>query len=174
MIETSWLTADPCLWLGSKLVGGNSILQLWFRFKWRHQRKMAALVSWIFWLLFCTIGGRGDVSSIFIDIKPRMTDSLSARLYNSTRCPQEGAPIGNKSVFYLCWCLARKRGFHSILVGNKITSVAEPGKETKICLVTKFRQKASIKSRSDILGDENVKTFSSRGGLLGFLMGFKT
>lgn len=49
-MKTSWLTSDPCLWLGGQVYGQGLI----------------KLISGIFWLNFCTAGGSEDESSIFM------------------------------------------------------------------------------------------------------------
>lgn len=38
------------------------------RYEWHHQGKMAAIIFRIVWLHFCTVRGRGDLTSIFIFI----------------------------------------------------------------------------------------------------------
>lgn len=68
---TSRLTGEPCsqlsVWAGPQDCGSYpGHYSTDSSSKWRQQQKMAVPVSGIFWLHFCTMGGCGDASSIFI------------------------------------------------------------------------------------------------------------
>ena len=89
-----WLTAETADSLLVELVCGRDLdtrAPLHEHFctdsdcKWRRHHKMAAFVSMIFWLYIYTVGGRREVSSIFVDIE-QACPGLPKELWVLSQC----------------------------------------------------------------------------------------